>query len=105
MMKQKKDKVKLNDATLEEVLSSDFAKIYIHSMDDQPDGSAIMTFETNTAFNNLYKKSKGRKRVSERGLGNYILELLQKGLDKKDGYDLKTIKKNDGKNNTTKSNS
>ena len=103
---KKKNEVKLNDRTLEEVLSSDFPSIYIHEMEDKPDGDCIMTFETNAAFNTLYKETKNRKRVTQKGLGNYILELLQKSLDKKDGYDLKTIKKkSDGKNNTTKSNS
>ena len=43
--------------------------------------------------NNLYKESKGRKRVSQKGIGDYILELFQKGLDKEDGYDLRTLKK------------
>ena len=91
-MKKKKNEVKLNDSTLEEVMSSDFPKIYIHDMDDQPDGTAIMTFDTNKAFDESYKKAKNRKRVSQKGIGNYILELLQKGLDKEDGYDLKTLK-------------
>ena len=76
-----------------EVMSSDFPKIYIHDMDDQSDGSAIMTFDTNKAFDESYKKAKGRKRVTKKGVGNYILELLQKGLDKEDGYELKTLKK------------
>ena len=93
-MKKNKNEVKLNDGTLEEVMASDFPRIYIHDMEDKPDGDCIMTFETNTAFNTMYKKNKGRKRVTQKGLGNYILELLQKGLDKEDGYDLKTLKKN-----------
>ena len=62
-------------------------------MDDQPDGSAIMTFDTNKAFDDSYKKEKGRKRVSQKGIGDYILELFQKGLDKEDGHDLRTLKK------------
>ena len=93
-MKKKKNEIKLNDSTLEEVMSSDFPKIYIHDMDDQPDGSAIMTFDTNKAFDESYKEAKGRKRVTQKGLGNWILELLRKGIDKEDGYDLKTVKKN-----------
>ena len=91
-MKENKNEVKLNDESLEEVMSSDFPKIYIHSMEDQPDGDCTMTFDTNKAFDDLYKKNKGRKRVSKKGIGNYILELFQKGLDKEDGYDLKTLK-------------
>ena len=90
-----KNKVKLNEdgVTLEEVMADEFPRIYLHSMVDQPDGSATMTFDTNKAFDDLYKKKKGRKRVTQKGIGNYILELFQKGLDKEDGYELKTLKK------------
>ena len=91
-MKKNKNEVKLNDGTLEEAMSSDFPKIYIHSMEDQPDGSCTMTLDTNKAFDEVYKEAKGRKRVTKKGIGNYILEILQKGLAKEDGYDLKTLK-------------
>ena len=89
----KKNEVKLNDGTLEEVMASDLPKIYIHGLEDQPDGDCTMTFDTNKAFDDLYKKEKGRKRVSEKGMGKYILELFQKGLDKEDGYDIQKTKK------------
>ena len=88
---KKKNEAELNDGTLEEVMASDFPRIYIHEMNDQPDGSCIMSFETNKAFGELYKKEKGRKRVTQKGIGNYILELFRKGLDRKDGYELKTL--------------
>jgi hypothetical protein len=91
LIMKKKNKVKLNDETLEEIMSSDFPKIYIYSIEDQPDGDYTMTFDTNKAFDESYKKAKGRKRVSQKGIGNYILELFQKGLDKEDGYELKTL--------------
>ena len=86
---KKKNETKLNDWTLEEVMASDFPRIYIHSMKDQPDGDCIMTFDTNKAFDESYKKEKGRKRVTEKGIGNYIKEIFQIGLDKEDGYDIK----------------
>jgi len=91
-MKKNKNEVKLNDGTLEEVMASDFPKIYIHGMKDNPDGSCTMTFDTNKAFDESYKKAKGRKRVTQKGIGNYILELFKKGLNKEDGYDLKPLK-------------
>ena len=89
----KKNKVKLNEdgVTLEEVMSDEFPRIYVHSMEDQPDGSCTMTFDTNKAFDEVYKKAKGRKRVTQKGIGNYILELLQKGLGKEDGYELRPL--------------
>ena len=78
---KKKNEVKLNDGTIEEVMASDFPRIYIHSMEDQPDGDWTMTFDTNKAFDESYKKAKGRKRVTQKGMGNYILELFKKGLN------------------------
>jgi len=93
IMKKNKKEVKLNNWTLEEVMASDFPRIYVHEMKDKPDGSCDMTFDTNKAFDNLYKKEKGRKRVTEKGMGKYILELFQKGLNKEDGYELKPLKK------------
>ena len=87
---KKKDEAKLNDGNFEDVMADECPRIYLHGMEDKPDGSCTMTFDTNKAFNDLYKKEKGRKRISEKGIGNYILELFQKGLNKEDGYDIKT---------------
>lgn len=89
---KKKNKVKSNDGTLEEVLADNFPRIYIHSMKDQPNGDCVMTFETNKAFDEVYKKAKGRKRVTKKGIANYILELFKKALYKEDKYDLKPLK-------------
>ena len=66
--------------------------IYVSEGKDNLDGNCTITFDTNKAFDELYKKEKGRKRVSNKGLGNYVLELIEKGLAKEDGYDLKTLK-------------
>jgi len=73
-------------------MASDLPRIYIHDMEDQPNGGCTMTFDTNKAFDEMYKKSKGRKRVSQKGIGDYILELFQKAIDKEDGYDFKPLK-------------
>ena len=88
-----KNEIKLNDdgVTLEEVMADNFPRIYVHEMKDNPDGSCTMTFDTNKAFDEVYKETKDRKRVTQKGIGNYILEILQKGLDKEDGYELKTL--------------
>ena len=85
--------VPLNDDSLEEVMTSDFPRIYIHDMVDNPDESCTITFDTNKAFDDLYKKKKDRKRVSNKGVQEFLLELLEKALAKADGYDLKTLKK------------
>ena len=83
----------LNDETLEEVMASDFPRIYIHDVKDNPDETCNIEFSTNKAFDESYKKAKGRKRVTRKGIGNYILELLEKGLAKEDGYDIQKLKK------------
>ena len=62
-------------------------------MVDNPDESCTITFDTNKAFDDLYKKKKDRKRVSKKGVQELLLEMLEKGLAKEDGYDLKTLKK------------
>ena len=89
----KKNKgVPLNDESLEEVMTSDFPRVYIHDIKDNPDGTCSITFDTNKAFDDLYKKKKGRKRVSQKGLGDYFVELLEKGIAEEDGYDIKKLK-------------
>ena len=85
--------VPLNDDNFEEVMASDFPRVYIHDMVDNPDETCTITFDTNKAFDDLYKKKKDRKRISKKGVGEFFLELLEKGLNKEDGYDLKTLKK------------
>ena len=89
----KKNKgIPLNDNDLEEVMASDFPQIYLREVKDNPDGTCSITFDTNKAFDDLYKKEKGRKRVSQKGLGDYFVELLEKGIAEEDGYDIKKLK-------------
>ena len=89
----KKNKgVPLNDESLEEVMNSNFPQIYLREVKDNPDGTCSITFDTNKAFDDLYKKEKGRKRVSQKGLGDYFVELLKKGIVEEDGYDIKKLK-------------
>ena len=89
---KKKDKVKLNDLTHKQVMVNIFPEIYIIEMKERPNGDCDVIFDTNKAFDDLYKKKKGRKRVSKKGIGNYILEIFQKAVDKEDGYDSKPLK-------------
>jgi hypothetical protein len=89
---KKKDKVKLNDLTHKQVMVNIFPEIYIIEMKDRPNGDCDVTFDTNKAFDDLYKKKKGRKRATKKGVGNYILELFQKAINKEDGYDFKPLK-------------
>ena len=93
MKKNKKYKgVPLNDDNLEEVMASDLPKVYIHDMKDNPDDTCSMEISTNRAFNELFKKEKNRKRVSKKGIQEFFIELLEKGIAKEDGYDIKKLK-------------
>ena len=83
----------LNDESLEEVMASDFPRVYVHDIKDNPDESCSMEISTNKAFDELFKKEKNRKRVSNKGIQEFFTELLEKGLAKEDGYDLKTLDK------------
>ena len=84
--------VSLNGDDLEEVMASDFPRVYIHDMKDNPDDTCSMEISTNKAFDELFKKEKNRKRVSNKGIQEFFIEMLEKGLAKQDGYDLKTLK-------------
>ena len=88
----RKDKVKLNGYTRKQVMANNFPQLYIVEMKDRPNGDCDVTFDTNKAFDDLYKKKKGRKRATKKGIGNYILELFQKAINKEDGYDFKPLK-------------
>ena len=89
----KKNKgVPLNDESLEEFMSSDFPRVYIHDVKNNPDDTCSMEISTNKAFDELFKKEKNRKRVSKKGVQEFFIELLEKGLAKEDGYDIKKLK-------------
>ena len=79
----------LNDEPFDEVMASDFPRVYIHNIKDNPDETCSMEISTNKAFDELFKKEKNRKRVSKKGIQEFFVELIEKGLTKEDGYDLK----------------
>jgi|TARA_X000001382_G_scaffold91957_1_gene66410 hypothetical protein len=55
---------------------------------DNPNGSSLITFETNEAFDQMYLKKTGKKRLTKKGLGNYIKEILTKAIEEKDGFSI-----------------
>ena len=55
---------------------------------DNPNGSSLITFETNEAFDQMYLKKTGKKRLTKKGLGNYIKEILTKAIEQKDGFSI-----------------
>ena len=55
---------------------------------DNPNGSSLITFETNEAFDQMYLKKNGKKRLTKKGIGNYIKEILTKAIEEKDGFSI-----------------
>lgn len=56
---------------------------------DNPNGSSSVTFETNEAFDQMYLKETGKKRLTKKGVGNYVQEILTKAIEEKDGFSIK----------------
>ena len=59
---------------------------------DNPNGSSLITFETNEAFDQMYLKKTGKKRLTKRGIGNYIKEILTKAIEEKAGFSIEKKK-------------
>ena len=57
----------LNDETLEEVMTSDFPKVYIHDIKDNLDDTCSMEISTNKAFDELFKKEKIVRELAKKG--------------------------------------
>tara|TARA_R110002020_G_scaffold42227_1_gene124050 strand:+ start:236 stop:454 length:219 start_codon:yes stop_codon:yes gene_type:complete len=55
---------------------------------DNPNGSSLITFETNEAFDQMYLEKTGKKRLTKKGVGNYIKEILTKAIEEKDGFSI-----------------
>lgn len=56
---------------------------------DHDDGTSTITFEVNDAFEKMYLEETGKKRITKRGLSNYIKDIIMKAYNKQDGYDIK----------------
>ena len=68
-------------------------EITVVDITDNPNGLSSIEFETNDAFDQMYLKNTGKKRLTKRGLGNYIKEVLTKSIEEKDGYSMKKFEK------------
>ena len=64
----------------------DIPVIKVIEVFDNPDGTCTIDLETNDAFDRWYLKETGKKRVTERGVSNWIQELLRKAWEEEDGY-------------------
>jgi hypothetical protein len=63
-------------------------EITVIDITDNPNGLSSIEFETNDAFDQMYLNETGKKRLTKRGLGNYIKEILTKSIEEKDGFSI-----------------
>tara|TARA_R110000824_G_scaffold33584_3_gene107591 strand:+ start:4209 stop:4478 length:270 start_codon:yes stop_codon:yes gene_type:complete len=63
--------------------------IKIINFTDNPDGTASVEFETNDEFDQMYLKETGKKRLTQKGLGNYVEKMITKAVEETDGYSIK----------------
>lgn len=63
--------------------------ITITDITDNLDGSSLVSFETNEAFDKMYLKNTGRKNLTNRDLEKYLTEIITKAIEEKDGFSIK----------------
>lgn len=68
-------------------MAVDKPAINIGEVIDHDDGTSTITFEVNDAFEQMYLEDTGKKRITKRGLSNYIKDIIMKANNKQDGYD------------------
>lgn len=64
----------------------DIPIIKVINITENEDETLNVEFETNDAFDKFYLKETGKKRVTKKGLSNYIIELLTKSIEEKDQF-------------------
>lgn len=66
--------------------------IKVLKVNDNADGSCSIDFEVDDNFIKYYKKETGEKRATKKGISKFVGELIRKGVEKLDGYDIKSTK-------------
>ena len=72
-------------------MKKDLPTLKILKITDLPNGDADVEFEIDDNFKKFYQQQTGAKKVTEKGLGKFILKMLEKAVDQEDGYGMKTI--------------
>ena len=57
--------------------------IQVLSVDECPEGGALITFDVDQDFIKLYKKDTGKKRATKKGLSKFLLEIIIKSIDER----------------------
>ena len=82
-----KEKKSNKDDVVSKAIAKNYPNLEVFDVVEHPDGTISVTYETNEAFDEWYKKETGRKRVTKKGLGKFIEERFSDAM--------KTVKKND----------
>lgn len=78
-------------------IHSNIPVIQVISIKDQPDGSALMTYEINDASIEFVKKELGKEKVSKKDINNWLLGVIRKAVNEEDGYKFEKLKEKDKK--------
>jgi len=75
-----------SNLTMKEELPS----IRVIEIKENDDDTCTIDFETSDSFDKMYLEETGKKRVTKRGLSNFIRDLIMKAYNKEDGYDIRS---------------
>jgi len=73
-----------SNLTMKEELPS----IRVIEIKENDDDTCTIDIETSDSFDEWYLQETGKKRVTKRGISNFIRDLLMKAHNKEDGYDI-----------------
>jgi hypothetical protein len=81
LLSRHEERAKKAGEPIQEAIDKNYPNLKILSTEENPDGSMSVTYETNEAFDNWYKRETGSKRVTKKGLGAFITERFSKVLE------------------------
>jgi len=69
-------------------MKEELPSIRVIEIKENDDDTCTIDFETSDSFDKWYLQETGKKRVTKRGISNFIRDLLMKAHNKEDGYDI-----------------
>jgi len=71
-------------------MKEELPSIRVIEIKENDDDTCTIDFETSDSFDKMYLEETGKKRVTKRGLSNFIRDLIMKAYNKEDGYDIRS---------------
>lgn len=59
------------------------ATVQILSIDECPEGGALITFDVDQNLIDAYKKNTGKKRATKKGLSKFLLEIIKESINER----------------------